>query len=189
MVKRRLGTRRVLVKPWYDVKSKDRSWIQKRVIARLERVAWKNLSHCCKTNAALVRYTWQRDLGMRSVGTRVRSVHFPTPVRDKYGCWDMKIRIPGLGSPFWHIVLFFFFYQRDFPRTVDGWFDWRKDCKKKNVEVNHIGGSPAVVNLDKLELKEKCGKYGNAAEGGALRRLYAKERLRRQCAKKRPARR
>ena len=176
MVKRRLGTRRVLLKPWYDVKGKDHSWVQKRVIARLERVPWISLDERCRTNAALVRYIWQRDLGARGAGKCVRSVHYPSPVQDQYGRWDMKIHIPGLGSQFWHIVLFFFFYQRDFPRIATGWSDWRKDCKRKGVEVNHIGGSPEIVHLDKLELKEKAGKYGNAAEGGALRRLYAKKR-------------
>ena len=112
MVRRRLGTRRVLLKAWYCVKDKDHSWVQKRVIAKLERVPWKCLNQYCRTNAALVRYVWQRALGTRDVGKCLRTVHYPCPVQDQYGRWDIQIHIPGLGWQFWHIVLFFFFYSR-----------------------------------------------------------------------------
>ena len=176
MVKRKLGVRRVVLKPWHRVTDKNHRLTEKREVARLQRVAWKHLAHGCKTNAALVRYTWRRDVGRRGPGKCTRTLHYPSPVRDKYGRWDMKIRMPGLDVVFWHIALYFFFYQRDFPRTAEGWHAWRKDCKKKAVEVNHIGGSPWVVHLDCLELKDKGGRYGNAAEGGAFRKQYAKKR-------------
>ena len=49
--------------------------------------------------------------------------------------------------------------------------------------MNHVGGHSSVVNVDMLELKETGGKYGNAAEGGALRKRYKAE-----CARRPPSR-
>ena len=172
----RLGRRIVKSSGWVEGTTKTRALVERKHVWFVVKHCWRTCGQSCSTNAALIHETYSRPRHSQAHGALVsRKILSCSARRDQYGRYDLCSQYPGVSNVvYWHHMLYFFFHQRRYLRTPAGWKLFRSYCIRERMEIDHIGGQPHCVNVDKLRLRPKCGKHGNASEGAWHRDHAAK---------------
>lgn len=176
------GKRVVHEKPW-KVRMKHGQRNKKRWVRELWQleVANKMIWWCglCWANVAFthITETWPLD------GGKVEKVEEPisgTQHYDQYGRADIKLKVPGHGQTYLHILCWYYFHNNG---KYKSWEHFRKMCKTQELQVDHgaqgcfrrfADGWRSYTDVHVLSLKPRGA---NCEQGMPLRQAYTKKEL------------
>ena len=157
-------------------KTKEQRWEQRELQGP---VAWRTYSKVTasgatvriETNVRFIRRIWRRAVGDTGVGVECDGVEIKPWVAIRRQRADLRVDLPGVArNVYWHDALWYFFHNHG---KFQCWSAFVKSLRAPNGHrVDHVGGNPAVVCLEKLRLQSS---RLSRRQSGPAQKLYRQE--------------